>query len=240
MGDEKLDWRGIQVTRRRYKKGARLFGQGEACRSVLYLDDGAVRLSVLSHTGKEAVIALIGPGHFFGEGCLAGQPLRMSSADAVAATTVVDIDKDELAREMALRPDLAKTFLRHMLTRNIRIEADLIDQLFNDVEKRLARTLLLMARFGKDDPPHRRLPQVSQTILAGMVGTTRSRVNAFMNKFRKLGFIQYNGDLKVNHSLLTVLLKDGAPTSSGATAAPSTRPRRPRAQEPRVGRALVT
>ena len=227
MRDEKLDWTDIQVTRKRYKKGARLFGQGEACRSVLYIEDGTVRLSVLSHTGKEAVVALIGAGHFFGEGCLAGQPLRMSSADAVAATLIVDIDKDELSRQMARRPGLAQTFLRHMLTRNIRIEADLVDQLFNDAEKRLARSLLLMARFGEEDPPHRRLPQVSQTILAEMVGTTRSRVNAFMNKFRRLGFIEYNGDLKVNHSLITVLLHDATPTASGATAAPSS-PRRPR------------
>jgi CRP/FNR family cyclic AMP-dependent transcriptional regulator len=226
MQDGTVDWTGVQVTRRRYRKGDRLFAQGEPRRSVLYIEDGAVRLSVLSHNGKEAVVALIGAGCFFGEGCLAGQTLRMTSAHAVAPTAIIDVDRDELARQIAGRPALAHTFLRHMLTRNIRIEADLVDHLFNDAEKRLARTLLLMARFGEDAAPHRRLPRVSQKILAEMVGTTRPRVNTFMNKFRKLGFIEYNGDLKVNNSLLTVLLAESVATASGATAARSTRPAR--------------
>jgi CRP-like cAMP-binding protein len=167
-----------------------------------------VRLSVLSHSGKEAVVAVLEAGHFFGEGCLASQHQRMATATAMAASTILTVDKEEMVRQLHLRPAFADRFLTHMLTRNIRIEEDLVDQLFNSTEKRLARTLLLLARYGEPEASHRALPRVSQELLAEMVGTTRSRVNFFMNKFRKLGFIDYNGTLKVNNSLLGVVLRD--------------------------------
>jgi CRP-like cAMP-binding protein len=172
------------------------------------VDQGAVRLSVLSHAGKEAVVAVLDVAHFFGEGCLAGQSQRMATATAMTACTVVVVEKQEMARQLHARPAFADRFLSHMLTRNIRIEEDLIDQLFNSSEKRLARTLLLLARYGEPEASHRKLPRVSQETLAEMVGTTRSRVNFFMNKFRKLGFIEYNGGLKINNSLLSVVLRD--------------------------------
>jgi CRP/FNR family cyclic AMP-dependent transcriptional regulator len=222
MHNEKIDWTGVKTRRVRHKKGTIVFAQGDACQTVLHIEQGNVRLSVVSHAGKEAIVALLEAGHFFGEGCLAGQPLRMATATAVTACTVVEIEKQELTRQILARPELAQRFLTHMLTRNVRIEEDLIDLLFNDAEKRLARTLLLMARYGEEQASHRTLPRVSQTILAEMIGTTRSRVNAFMTKFRKLGFIDYNGTLKVHNSLLTVLLRDAPSSKSGATAAPST------------------
>jgi CRP-like cAMP-binding protein len=221
MYTDKIDWAGVQTRRVRHKKGTTVFRQGDVCGTVLYIEHGNVRLSVVSHAGKEAIVALLEPGHFFGEGCLAGQPQRMATATAVTACTVVEIEKQELTRQILARPVLAQRFLTHMLTRNVRIEEDLIDLLFNDAEKRLARTLLLMARYGEEQASHRALPRVSQTILAEMIGTTRSRVNAFMTKFRKLGFIDYNGTLKVHNSLLTVLLRDSPSLKSGATAAPS-------------------
>ena len=174
----------------------------------MYVENGAVRLSVLSHVGKQAVIAVLEPGHFFGEGCLAGQSQRMASASAMAACTIRIVKKKEMVQQLQSRPAFADRFLTHMLTRNIRIEEDLIDQLFNSSEKRLARTLLLLARYGQPETSHRALPRVSQEVLAEMIGTTRSRVNFFMNKFRKLGFIDYNGGLKINNSLLTVVLRD--------------------------------
>jgi CRP/FNR family cyclic AMP-dependent transcriptional regulator len=222
MYNEKIDWTGVQTRRVRHKKGTIVFAQGDVCGTVVYIEQGNVRLSVVSHAGKEAIVALLEPGHFFGEGCLAGQAQRMATATAVTACTVVEIEKQELTRQILARPALAQGFLTHMLTRNVRIEEDLIDLLFNDAEKRLARTLLLMARYGEEQASHRALPRVSQTILAEMIGTTRSRVNAFMTKFRKLGFIDYNGTLKVHNSLLTVLLRDTPSLRSGATAAPST------------------
>ena len=222
MYNEKIDWTGVQTRRVRHKKGTIVFAQGDVCGTVLYIEQGNVRLSVVSHAGKEAIVALLEPGHFFGEGCLAGQTQRMATATAVTACMVVEIEKQELTRQILARPVLAQRFLTHMLTRNVRIEEDLIDLLFNDAEKRLARTLLLMARYGEAQASHRALPRVSQTILAEMIGTTRSRVNAFMTKFRKLGFIDYNGTLKVHNSLLTVLLRDTPSLKSGATAAPST------------------
>jgi CRP-like cAMP-binding protein len=163
---------------------------------------------VLSHAGKEAVIAVVEADNFFGEGCLAGQSQRMATATALSRAVILDVEKREMFRQIHERQAFADRFLTHMLTRNIRIEEDLIDQLFNSSEKRLARTLLLLARFGESEPTHRALPRVSQELLAEMVGTTRSRVNFFMNKFRKLGFIDYNGGLKINHSLLTVVLRD--------------------------------
>ena len=221
MHNDRIDWTGVQTRRTRHKKSTIVFAQGDLCGTVLYIEQGHVRLSVVSHTGKEAIVAVLEPGHFFGEGCLAGQPQRMATATAVTACTVVEIEKQELTRQILARPVLAQRFLTYMLTRNVRIEEDLIDLLFNDAEKRLARTLLLMARYGEEQASHRALPRVSQTILAEMIGTTRSRVNAFMTKFRKLGFIDYNGTLKVHNSLLTVLLRDTPSLRSGATAAPS-------------------
>ena len=164
-------------------------------------------MSVLSRTGKEAVVAILGPGDFFGEGCLAGQPRRMATARALTPSTVSIVEKPEMLRMLHAEPALSDRFLSHMLARNIRIEEDLIDQLFNSSEKRLARALLLLARYGSDDVPLP-LPKLSQETLAEMVGTTRSRINFFMNKFRDLGFIEYNGELKVNSALLTVVLHD--------------------------------
>jgi CRP/FNR family cyclic AMP-dependent transcriptional regulator len=202
------DWTGVRKQRLKYGPAAMIFAQGDPATSVMYLEEGAVRLSVLSHAGKEAVIALLDEGHFFGEGCLAGQPQRMATATAMAPCTIVAVDKPDMVRYLHARPAFADRFLTHMLTRNIRIEEDLIDQLFNSSEKRLARTLLLLARYGEPEASHRALPRVSQEVLAEMVGTTRSRVNFFMNKFRKLGLIDYNGGLKVNNSLLTVVLRD--------------------------------
>jgi CRP/FNR family cyclic AMP-dependent transcriptional regulator len=219
MYNDRIDWTDVQTRRVRHKKGTVVFAQGDVCSTVLYLEQGTVRISVVSHAGKEAIVAVLDAGHFFGEGCLAGQAQRMATATAVTACAVVEIQKDELTRQMLTKPVLAQRFLTHMLTRNARIEEDLIDLLFNDAEKRLARTLLLMARYGDEQAFHRTLPRVSQTILAEMIGTTRSRVNAFMTKFRKLGFIDYNGTLKVHNSLLTVLLRDAPSSRSGAKAA---------------------
>ena len=192
----------------RFSPGAVVFTQGAPANSVLYLQTGGVKLSVLSSTGKEAVVAMLGPGDFFGEGCLAGQPVRMGSATAVVPTTVLSIHKREMMRTLHERPEFSDRFISHMLVRNIRIEEDLVDQLFNSSEKRLARTLLLLARYGKQGATHRTLPKLSQETLAEMVGTTRSRVNFFMNKFRKLGFIEYNGVLKINDSLISIVLHD--------------------------------
>jgi len=203
-----IDWAGIPVQRVEYDAGTTIFTQGDPASSVMYVAQGTVRLSVLSHAGKEAVIAVLGDNHFFGEGCLVGQPNRMATASAMASCAIVVVEKPEMVRQLHAQPAFADRFLMHMLTRNIRIEEDLIDQLFNSSEKRLARTLLLLARYGEPEASHRTLPRVSQETLAEMVGTTRSRVNFFMNKFRKLGFIEYNGGLKINNSLLSVVLRD--------------------------------
>ncbi len=192
----------------RLPRGARVFAQGAPATSVFYLQSGQVKLSVVSTGGKEAVVAMLGPGDFLGEGCLAGQPRRMATATAIAATKVLRIDQDEMSRTLHEQPELSDRFITHMLTRNIRIEEDLVDQLFNSSEKRLARTLLLLARYGKHDKPVRQVPPVSQETLAEMIGTTRSRVNFFMKKFQRLGFIDYTDGLKVNNSLLTVVLHD--------------------------------
>jgi CRP-like cAMP-binding protein len=188
--------------------GARVFAQGTPANHVFYIQDGGVKLSVLSSAGKEAVVAMLGPGDYFGEGCLAGQPMRMGSATVVVPAALLRIPKREMARMLHEHSAFSDRFIAHMLQRNIRIEEDLVDQLFNSSEKRLARTLLLLARYGKDDTTQRPLPRLSQETLAEMVGTTRSRVNHFMNKFRKLGFIDYNGGLTVNSSLLSVVLHD--------------------------------
>jgi CRP-like cAMP-binding protein len=192
----------------RFATGVVVFAQGAQANSVFYVQEGGVKLSVLSSTGKEAVVAMLGPGDFLGEGCLAGQPSRMGTAKAVMRTALLRIPKRDMVRMLHEHPEFSDRFLAHMLTRNIRIEEDLVDQLFNSSEKRLARTLLLLARYGKEDTTPSVLPKLSQETLAEMVGTTRSRVNFFMNKFRKLGLIEYNGGLKVNSSLLSIVLHD--------------------------------
>jgi CRP-like cAMP-binding protein len=202
------DWTGIRTERVDYIAGTKVFRQGDAATSIFYVETGAVRLSVVSQAGREAVVALLEAGHFFGEGCLAGQSRRMSTATAVLNSAVLVVDKEEMVQQLFAQPKFADRFLTHMLKRNIRIEEDLLDQLFNSSEKRLARTLLLLARYGEQDISHRTIPRVSQDVLADMIGTTRSRVNFFMNKFRKLGFIDYNGRLKIYNSLLTVVLRD--------------------------------
>jgi CRP-like cAMP-binding protein len=193
-----------------YARGETVFAQGDACEHVMYIQSGGVKLSVLSKSGKEAVVALLGPGDFFGEGCLAGQKFRMGSATAITPSTVLFVDKAKMVGLLHKQHDMSDRFISHMLTRNIRIEEDLIDQLFNSAEKRLARTLLLLARYGNQDKPVRAVPPISQETLAEMIGTTRSRVNFFLNKFKKLGFIEYDDDLplKVNSSLLSVILHD--------------------------------
>jgi len=191
-----------------YRKGAYVFKQGEPASHVLYVNSGAVKLSVISKEGRQAVVAMLGPGDFFGEGALAGQPLRMGSATALMPTEILQIDLETMVTLLHQEHAMSDRFLVHMLARNIRIEQDLIDQLFNSSEKRLARTLLLLARYGKPDAPIRAIPPVSQETLAEMVGTTRSRVNFFMKKFQRLGFIDYKDGLKVNNSLLTVVLHD--------------------------------
>jgi len=202
-----IDFKGVATGRLDYEAGATIFAQGDPAQTVLYVAKGNVQLSVLSHAGKEAVIAVLDAGHFFGEGCLASQPLRMSTASAMGPCSVITVEKPAMVRHLHAHPAFADRFLTHMLERNIRIEEDLIDQLFNSSEKRLARTLLLLARYGEPEASHRALPRISQATLAEMVGTTRSRVNFFMNKFRRLGFIEYNGGLKINNSLLSVVLR---------------------------------
>jgi CRP-like cAMP-binding protein len=174
----------------------------------VYVQNGGVKLTVVNESGKEAVVAIFGPGDFFGEGAMAGQTIRMGTATAIAPTTVLVIEKDEMTRVLHAEHELSDRFIAYMLARNIRVEEDLIDQLFNSTEKRLARTLLLLARYGKEDQPEQVLQKVSQEMLAEIIGTTRSRVNLFMNKFRKLGFIEYNGKIKINSSLLTVVLHE--------------------------------
>jgi len=185
-----------------------IFSQGDPCESVMYLQSGSVKLSVLSKTGREAVVGLLGPGDFFGEGCLTGQPVRIGSATALVNSGVLLIEKEAMVSLLHEQHGFSDRFITHMLARNIRIEEDLVDQLFNSSEKRLARTLLLLARYGKHDMPVRAVPPISQETLAEMIGTTRSRVNFFMKKFQRLGFIEYKDGLKVNNSLLTVVLHD--------------------------------
>jgi len=193
----------------RFATGALVFSQGAQANSVFYVQEGGAKLAVLSLAGKEAVVAMLGPGDFFGEGCLAGQALRMGTAKAVMPTALLRIPKRDMLRMLHDHPEFSDRFIAHMLTRNIRIEEDLVDQLFNSSEKRLARTLLLLARYGKEETTPRVLPKLSQETLAEMVGTTRSRVNFFMNKFRKMGLIDYDGGgLKVNSSLLSIVLHE--------------------------------
>ncbi len=190
------------------RAGDVIYTQGDRCDSVFYVQKGEVKLAVLSPSGKEAIVAVFEAGEFFGEGALAGQPLRLGTATATSATTLLVVEQQRMMQLLHDQHALSDRFLAHLLKRNSRIEADLVDQLFNSSEKRLARTLLLLARYGRHDGPDRVLPKFSQESLAEMVGTTRSRVNFFMNKFRKLGYIEYNGRLKINHSLLTIVLHD--------------------------------
>src|SRR6476660_10451049 len=203
-----LDSTGLGRTVGRFAARETIFAQGDPAKSVIYIQEGGVKLSVVNEVGKEAVVAILGPGDFFGEACLAGQPVCMGTATAIAPTTVLVIEKSEMIRVLHGEHEFSDRFIAYMLARNIRVEEDLVDQLFNSSEKRLARTLLLLARYGAQSQPQNVLPKVSQEMLAEMIGTTRSRVNFFMNKFRKLGFIQYNGEIHVNNSLLSVVLHD--------------------------------
>ncbi|MGC2828065.1 MAG: Crp/Fnr family transcriptional regulator [Candidatus Acidiferrum sp.] len=203
-----LDSSGVARKVKQHKKGEAIYAQGDAATTVIYLQSGGVKLTVVNEVGKEAVVAILGPGDFFGEGCLAGQTVRMGTATTIVPSTVLVIEKSEMFKVLHEEHSISDRFIRFMLARNIRIEEDLVDQLFNSSEKRLARTLLLLARYGKEDRPHGVLPKMSQETLSEMVGTTRSRVNFFMNKFRKLGFIEYNGGLQINTSLLSVVLHE--------------------------------
>jgi CRP/FNR family transcriptional regulator, cyclic AMP receptor protein len=185
-----------------------LFSQGDVCKDVMYIQSGSVKLSIVSKTGKEAVVAMLKPGDFVGEGALARQAVRLATATAVAPTSALVIGLQEMKRVLHEEHSFSDRFIAYMLERNTKVEEDLVDQLFNNSEKRLARTLLLLARYGKEGGPHSVLPKISQETLAEMVGTTRSRVNFFLNKFKKLGFITYDGGLHVTDSLLTVVLRD--------------------------------
>jgi len=191
-----------------YRKKRRIFAQGDVADSVLYVQEGQVKLSIISERGKEAVVALHNKGDFFGEGCLSGQPLRLATATATTDCVITRLDKATVVRVLHDEPKFSEMFLTYILARNARVEGDLVDQLFNSSEKRLARLLLLMANFGKEGRPEPVIAKISQETLAEMVGTTRSRVSFFMNKFRKLGFIEYNGELKIHNSLLNMVLHD--------------------------------
>jgi len=203
-----LDSAGVARKVVEFQRNATIFTQGDSSKHVMYIQMGSVKLSVVNEVGKEAVVAMLGPGDFFGEGCLAGQNVCMGTATAITHTTVLVIEKEEMARVLHGEHEFSDRFIKYMLSRNIRVEADLIDQLFNSTEKRLARTLLLLARYGKEGQPQRVLAKISQETLAEMIGTSRSRVNLFMNKFKKLGFIHSNGGLHINSSLLSVILHD--------------------------------
>src|SRR3990172_2155389 len=191
-----------------YQRGQLIFRQGDAADAVFYIHTGKVQIIVVSEQGKEGVIAILESGEFFGEGCLAGQPLHMATASAMAECAIARIEKEAMIRNLRDEPKFSQLFMAFLLSRNVQIEADLVDQLFNSSEKRLARVLLLLAHFGKDGKMEPVIPNVNQETLAARVGTTRSRVNFFMNKFRKLGFIEYNGSLKVHSSLLNVIVHD--------------------------------
>src|SRR5580700_2454389 len=191
-----------------FPKKQTIFAQGDSSDAVFYIQEGKVKLTVLSSAGKEATIGILNEGDFFGEGCLAGQPLRMCSATAMTDCSLMRIDKKSMMEVIHRERAFSEMFVAYLLTRNIRYEEDLVDHLFNSSEKRLARILLLLAHFGKDGKPEVAIPKISQETLAEMVGTTRSRVNFFMNRFRKLGFVRYNGELEVHSSLLNVVLHD--------------------------------
>src|SRR5579864_1918073 len=191
-----------------YRKNGKVFAQGDAADSVFYIQKGKIKLTVVSQHGKEAVVAILGAGDFFGEGCLAGQPQRMASATTLSDCSITRLEKAGVIHLLHDQPAFSELFLHHLLSRNIRIEEDLVDQLFNSSEKRLARVLLLLANFGKEGKPEPVIPKISQETLAEIVGTTRSRVSFFMNRFRKLGFVHYNGGIEVHSSLLNVVLHD--------------------------------
>jgi CRP/FNR family cyclic AMP-dependent transcriptional regulator len=203
-----LDSAGLERTVVSYAKGERVYSQGQACDAVMYLQAGEVTLSVLSKRGKEAIVAVVGPSNFFGEGGLSGQRLRTGSATASAQSRVLLIEQAAMIRLLHEQRSLSDRFIAHLLTRNARIESDLIDLLFNSAEKRLARTLLLLARYGEEVRPQRAIPKVSQQTLADMVGTTRSRVNVFLNRFTKMGFIEDKDGLVIHSGLLSVILHD--------------------------------
>jgi CRP-like cAMP-binding protein len=195
-------------TVRTYRTKQRVFSQGDAADAVFYIEKGKVRVTVVSTRGKEAVIAVLDEGNFLGEGCLTGQPLRMSTASTLQASTILRVEKQAMVNLLHRDPEFAEVFTAYLLSRNVRIEEDLVDQLFNSSEKRLARALLLLANFGKESRPEHVIAKVSQETLAAMIGTTRSRVSYFMNRFRKMGFIHYNGGLQVHSALLSVVLRD--------------------------------
>jgi CRP/FNR family transcriptional regulator, cyclic AMP receptor protein len=207
-----LDSAGLSKKIVQYSRAESIYAQGDRADCVMYVQSGGVKLSVVSSAGREAVVAMLGPGEFFGEGCLSGQHVRIGSATAITPTSVLVIGKRQMAKVLHEQHALSDRFIAHMLTRSARIEQDLIDQLFNSSEKRLARTLLLLARYGKQDRPRQVVAKISQETLSEMIGTTRSRVNFFMNKFKRLGFIEYNGDLdagvQINSSLLSVVLHE--------------------------------
>ena len=203
-----LNSAGLARTLTEFEKKETLFAQGDPCKTIMYIQKGAVKVSVVSQAGKEAIVGMLGPRDFLGEGGLAGQPMRMATATAVTPVTVLSIENSEMLRVLHSESAFSDRFITYMLERNVRIEEDLIDQLFNSSEKRLARALLLLARYGRQDKPQRVLPKIPQETLAGMVGTTRARVSFFMNKFRKMGFIKYNGGLQINTSLLSIVLHD--------------------------------
>ena len=191
-----------------YQKDQTVFSQGEAADAVFYIQQGKIKITVVSEQGKEAVVAILGTGDFCGEGCLTGQPLRIATAAAMTECVIVRLEKAAIIRVLREEPAFSEMFMSYLLTRTIRVEADLVDQLFNSSEKRLARALLLLANFGKEGKPEQVIAKISQETLAEMIGTTRSRVSSFMNKFRELGFIDYNGHLEVHSSLLNVVLHD--------------------------------
>jgi CRP/FNR family transcriptional regulator, cyclic AMP receptor protein len=192
----------------RYQKDQIVFSQGEAADAVFYIQQGKIKITVVSEQGKEAVVAILGAGDFFDEGCLTAQPLRMATVAAIMECEIMRLEKAAIIRVIHEEPTFAEMFMSHLLTRTIRVEADLVDQLFNSSEKRLARALLLLANFGKEGKPEAVIAKISQETLAEMIGTTRSRMSSFMNKFRQLGFIDYNGHLEVHSSLLNVVLHD--------------------------------
>ena len=200
-----LDSTGLGRTVDKFLGKETVFTQGDPAKTVMYIQNGGVKLTVVNEVGKEAIVAMLGPGDFFGEGCIAGQSICMATAIAVMPTTVLVIEKNEMIRVLHAEHEFSDRFITYMLARNIRVEADLVDQLFNSSEKRLARALLLLARYGSPGQPQKVLSKVSQEMLAEMIGTTRSRVNFFMNKFRKLGFIKYDGEIHVDSTLMSVV-----------------------------------
>jgi len=203
-----LDSAGLGRKVGKFRGKEAVFLQGDPAKNVMYIQEGGVKLTVVNETGKEAVVAILGPGDFFGEGCLAGQSICMATATTIAPTTVLVIEKNEMIRVLHGEHEFSDRFIAYVLARNLRVEQDLVDQLFNSSEKRLARTLLLLARYDVPGQPQKVLPKVSQEVLAEMIGTTRPRVNFFMNKFRRLGFIEYNGEIHINSSLLGVVLHE--------------------------------